>query len=293
MLGGMFGFFNINKPAGLTSHDIVAAVRRRLGRNAKIGHAGTLDPFADGVLVVCVGPATRLADYVQNRPKRYTAEITLGATSSTDDTEGKITPRSAAAPEADAIEKTLRSFVGEIQQRPPIHSAVHVNGRRAYKLARAGEEIELPARAVSVYSIDIVKYDYPSLTIDVSCGSGTYIRSLARDIGEALGVGGYCSKLTRTAVGGFLLADAVDVEKVSPQSEHLISPLAVLENMPKVQIDASEITAICLGRFLRSPQPLSPGEAAAVDCDGNLAAIMTVQQDGMTLKPDKVFCVKQ
>lgn len=291
MLSGMFGFFNINKPVGPSSHGVVGAVRRKLGRKIKVGHAGTLDPFAEGVLVVCIGHATKLADYVQAQPKRYLAEVTFGATSSTDDPEGEITPRSTAtAPDADAVAKAVEQFAGEIQQVPPTHSAVHVNGERAYKLARAGEDIKLTARTVKVHSIDVVKYDYPLLTIDVACGSGTYIRSLARDIGEALGVGGYCSKLTRTAIGKFLVSDAVNVEQIAPESKNLISPLDALDALVKLQLDASGTKSISLGQRITWPQALPPGEAAAIDCDGNLAAIVNVQEDGVTLKPAKVFC---
>jgi len=287
---GMFGFLDINKPAGPTSHDIVAAVRRHLGRKVKVGHAGTLDPFADGVLVVCVGQATRLADYVQAQAKRYRAEITLGATSSTDDPEGEILLwPDVTPPAADATASVIKNFVGEIEQVPPAHSAVHVNGERAYKLARAGHDVELSARKVSIHSIDLVRYDYPTLTIDVSCGSGTYIRSLARDIGEALGVGGYCSRLTRTAVGSFSIDDAVAIEDISP-IDCLISPLVALEALPKIYLDDSQTKSISLGRQVTSSASLPPGEAAAVDSDGNLAAIVSVQADGVTLRPAKVFC---
>ncbi len=169
----MFGFFNINKPLGPTSHVVVAHVRRRVTRKTKVGHAGTLDPFAGGVLVVCVGPATRLADYVQAGPKSYLAEVTLGATSTTDDTEGEITESPAAAPSADAVRNATQRLTGTIQQVPPSHSAVHLGGRRAYKLARQGTRVDLPARQVTIHAIDVVEYEYPRLVLDVACGSGT------------------------------------------------------------------------------------------------------------------------
>ena len=162
----MFGFFNVHKPPGPSSHDIVARLRRQLGGKTRIGHAGTLDPFAGGVLVLCVGPATRLAEYVQVQPKRYAAEITLGATSTTDDVEGEIaeSPNAAAATQ-EAVKKALASFVGDIDQVPPSHSAVHVAGTRAYKLARRGQMLDLPGRRVTIHGIELVSYEFPLLEV--------------------------------------------------------------------------------------------------------------------------------
>ncbi|HOF19452.1 MAG TPA: tRNA pseudouridine(55) synthase TruB, partial [Phycisphaerae bacterium] len=164
----MFGFFNLRKPAGPTSHDMVSAVRRLLPRGTRVGHAGTLDPFADGVLVICVGPAARLAEFVQAAPKRYRAVVTLGATSTTDDPEGEILPREPAPPPSPQdVRQAVARFVGEIPQTPPAHSAVLVNGHRAYKLARAGRELNLRPRVVAIHAIDVIRYDWPRLTLDV------------------------------------------------------------------------------------------------------------------------------
>ncbi len=286
----MFGFFNVNKPSGPTSHDFVAAVRRKLPRGVKVGHAGTLDPFADGVLVLCVGPATRLVNFVQDAPKRYVAQVMLGATSSTDDIEGEITQTTAAtAPEKQAVSQVLEKFVGKIDQIPPTHSAVHVNGQRAYKIARAGEKVELQAKKVEIYSIDLLSYEYPLLKIDVKCGSGTYIRSLARDIGCELSVGGYCSKLTRTEIGSFKIKNAVDVDCLDLQSD-LISPLVALENLEKIQADEADVRRLALGQAVTLEQPCQGNrQCAVVDKHNNLVALANSSENGLMLKPNKVF----
>ncbi|MDY6912982.1 MAG: tRNA pseudouridine(55) synthase TruB, partial [Planctomycetota bacterium] len=243
---------------------------------------------ADGVLVICIGPATRLARYVQAQPKRYRAEITLGATSSTDDCDGKIipTPKGKPAPE-DKLRDTLRRFVGKIKQVPPVHSAVHVAGRRAYKLARAGKQPQRPPRPVVIHAVELVRYEYPTLEIDVRCGSGTYIRSLARDIGTALGVGGYCSSLTRMEVGGFYISDATSLEELSPARD-LISPLAALENHQKVKASPAIVNRLRNGNPVELPEG-PPGEVAVINELGQLVAIATIEDDGRTLRPTKVF----
>jgi len=285
----MFGFFNIAKPSGPTSHDIVDQVRQLLGRGVKVGHAGTLDPFADGVLAVCVGPATRLADYVQSRPKRYAARVSLGAVSATDDPEGPITPTPGAAPPLrQAVEEALAAMVGEIQQSPPAHSAVHVNGNRAYKLARKGRELDIPPRPVVVHEIRLARYEWPVLEIDVRCGGGTYIRALARDIGKSLGVGGYCAALTRTEVGPFHLDQAKKVEALDVQND-LIGPLAALEGLLQVTLTDEDARRIGLGQSVMLRQPAPSGQAAVLGASGELIAIANLEDDGLTLRPDKVF----
>lgn len=294
---GMFGFLNVNKPTGPTSFAAVAAVRRRLARGVKVGHAGTLDPFARGVLVVCVGPATRLVSIVQAMPKRYRAEIMLGATSTTDDVEGEIAPvASARAPDESAVMRAVGPFVGPIQQVPPAFSAVHVNGTRAYKLARTGRMTHLPAREVIVHAIDIVRYAYPRLELDVRCGSGTYIRSLARDIGAALATGGYCTALTRTEVGPFTLADAVELDQADPAA-HLVHPLAALADMPKATLDAAQTARIAMGQPLGrdelAPEPAPDADRIAlVDAQGSLLAIAAPSPDGGAVRPVKVFITR-
>ncbi len=284
----MFGFLNVNKPAGPTSHDIVAQVRRILPRKTKVGHAGTLDPFADGVLVICVGKATRLASYVQASPKRYLAGITLGATSTTDDPEGQITriAQADAPPEA-AITATAKKFVGEIEQVPPAHSAVHVAGVRAYKLARAGEQVTPATRTVTIHAVDVVRYEYPLLEIDVTCGSGTYIRALARDIGRVLGVGGYCSKLTRLAVGQFMIDDAISPDD-SEALRNLHPPLTALGSLPKVQVNSDDEKLISAGRAIEIAPLPDAAEVAVLNDRGELVAIGAIGTDGL-FQPRKVF----
>ncbi len=198
------GIIPIYKPSGMTSHDVIDKLRRQTGER-RIGHAGTLDPLASGVLVVGIGreATRRLAEY-QQQEKEYHAIIRLGATSTTDDAEGEITPQSVTQPPTQQeIERILPQFVGTIQQAPPQHSAVHYHGKRAHERARAGERMNLGTRTVTIKSISITGYRYPELAISVVCESGVYIRSLARDIGAALGTGGYIAALQRTRVGEF------------------------------------------------------------------------------------------
>jgi len=289
----MFGLLNINKPVGPTSHDIVARVRKLVGRKVKVGHAGTLDPFANGVLVVCLGPATRLADYVQRQTKGYRAGITLGAVSNTHDIQGEITERPDAAPvDIDNVRSVLETFAGQIDQVPPAHSAVHVDGRRAYDLARAGHELDLPSRQVNVYHISLATYEYPNLTIEVSCGSGTYIRSLARDIGEKLGVGAYCSNLARTGVGKFDIATAIGPDNLDPAAD-LIDPIEALDALTRIAVDATDRNRLAMGKTVTlsaavdDPTP----EIAVTDISGRLIALakLTDTPDGQLLQPSKVF----
>lgn len=202
--------FAIYKPKGITSHDVVNAVRTHTGEK-RVGHAGTLDPLAEGVLVIGVGrEATKKLAEVVKKEKEYMAEITLGVTSTTDDEEGEKTEQKVARiPTREDIENVVESFSGAIQQVPPVYSAVKIKGEEAYKRVRRGEEVTLKPRAVEVKEIEILKYEFPLLKLRVVTGPGVYIRGLARDIGEKLGVGGYCSQLKRTRVGNFLERDAV------------------------------------------------------------------------------------
>ncbi len=212
----MEGIFAINKPSGPTSHDMVDQVRRATGIK-KVGHAGTLDPLAHGVLVVAIGrQATRQLAEIVNKEKEYIAEIRLGVESTTDDAEGTKIERVFIEPSSlDTILAVKRAFVGKIAQIPPHYSAVHVQGRRAYELAREGQSIQLVPREVEVKLIDIISYTWPILTIRVVTGPGVYIRALARDIGNALGVGGYITDLQRTRVGDYRIADCMDIAELA------------------------------------------------------------------------------
>lgn len=285
----MFGFVNVNKPSGPSSHDIVYRVRRLAGRDVKVGHSGTLDPFAAGVLVVCLGGACRLASLVMNQDKRYVTEIALGATSTTDDRTGEICLVAVeAAPTRAQVEAAVRQFVGHIEQVPPSHSAIYVQGRRAYDIARKGEELTLPPRPVTIHSIDILEYSYPRLKIEVSCACGTYIRSIARDIGQALGTGGYCSELTRTASGDFTLATAVSPEALD-LTRDVISPLTAVAHLPPVQLDAQQVGQLLLGRRVQLLPGLAQGEVAIVDPSGVLLGMGTVDSQLALLQPTKIL----
>ena len=202
----------IDKPAGMTSFGVVARIRRVLSQQAgwkvKVGHTGTLDPFATGLMILVTGKKCREAAMYTKLDKWYEADIRLGQTSTTGDPEGELTSVSDRQPSQLETERVLQQFTGEIRQRPPIFSAIKINGQRAYKLARDGQEIEIPERTVQVYAIELVDYTYPSLKIRAHVSSGTYIRSLAVDIGEKLGVGAYCHELRRTKIAEFDVQNA-------------------------------------------------------------------------------------
>lgn len=214
------GLLLLDKPQGWTSFDVVAKVRgviqREVGHKVKVGHSGTLDPAATGLLVLAIGRATKQLQGLTKLDKTYQAELTLGVTSTTDDSEGEQTPvRDASQPSEEQVQAVLRDLIGAIKQTPPAFSAIKIDGKRAYKLARAGKEVKLEPRVVTIHEITAVNYAYPRLSFEVSVSSGTYIRSLARDIGNALGTGAYLSGLRRTKIDSFDVADAITVEEIS------------------------------------------------------------------------------
>jgi tRNA pseudouridine55 synthase len=206
----------IDKPAGITSFGVVARVRRvlsqQLGKKAKVGHTGTLDPFATGLMIIVTGKECRNAGDYSKLDKEYEATITLGVTSTTGDPEGELTQISTGVPSLDAVQAALQQFTGEITQRPPIYSAIKINGRRAYDLARKGEVFEMPERQVTVFSLDLIEYAYPEIKIRVHVSSGTYIRTLAQDIGAVLETGAYCSQLRRTKVAEYKITEALNLD---------------------------------------------------------------------------------
>lgn len=276
------GLLNVNKPGGITSRRVVDIVQR-LVRPAKAGHAGTLDPLASGVLVVCVGAGTRLIEYVQRMPKRYTGTFLLGRRSPTEDIEGEVellpnAPRPALA----EIEAAAVALTGEILQRPPAFSALKVAGQRAYDLARAGREVELAARPIAVHRLAVARYEYPELVLEIECGSGTYVRSLGRDLAERLGTGAVMSALVRTAIGGFRLEDACDAERLTPQDlpQHLLPLARAVDLLPAVTLSPAEIARIRQGLSISPPQPVEAAELAAFDALGRLVAILTPRGDG-------------
>lgn len=211
------GFLNLNKPLGVSSAHLLNKVKRHLPRGTKLGHAGTLDPLASGVLVAMVGKYTKRCEEVMGQPKQYRAVIRLGATSATDDAEGPITPAEtpSAPPTSALVAEVLTRFVGVIEQLPPAFSALKVGGKRACDRVRAGETVELKPRSIRIDQLLLETYAWPDLTILVDCGRGTYIRSLARDIGAALDTGGYLAGLVRTRVGGFHIEQAATLEMLA------------------------------------------------------------------------------
>jgi tRNA pseudouridine55 synthase len=286
------GLLVIDKPGGITSRDAVDRAQGWFPRGIRIGHTGTLDPLATGVLVLCVGMATRLAEYVQRMPKLYRAGIRLGAASDTDDADGAITAMPAAvAPPREMLERELAAFIGKIAQVPPAFSAAKVTGRRAYQLARKGQEVSLEPRLVAIERIDILAYAYPRLDILVRCGKGTYIRALARDLGRRLGCGGYIAALRRLEIGAFTEADAIALDTDPVQARRrLLPPQAALKHLMPIALAERDATRLLQGQ--RIAVPTRPAESTGaefmvIDDAGRLIAIAKVV-DGK-LVPTKVL----
>jgi tRNA pseudouridine55 synthase len=269
----MFGILNINKPAGWTSRDAVNRVQR-LVRPHKVGHAGTLDPLATGVLVVCIGKATRLIEYVQQQPKEYRATFLLGQTSPSDDIETEITLlEDASLPTREDIQAALPAFIGRIEQVPPAYSAVKIQGQRAYALARKGLEVEIKSRPVEIYELTILSYEYPKIELSIRCGSGTYVRSLGRDLAASLGTGAVMSTLQRTFIGSFEIDSSFSPAEIGiEQLEANLKPAALaVSHLPSHQLNDTEIAELRYGR----PIPLTiESDTAAFDAQGNLLAIL-------------------
>lgn len=294
----MLGLLNIHKPIGMTSRDVVNRVQRII-RPVKVGHAGTLDPLAEGVLVLCLGKATRLISYVQERPKRYLGSFELGKTSTTDDREGEIT-ETGKLPELTRaeLENLLPQFLGEIEQVPPVYSAVHVNGKRAYELARKGAEVELEPRSVHIESLKITAWDFPHFSLEIVCGSGTYIRSLGRDIGKTLGCGGYMTELVRTAIGEFSLEKALHLEDLSLESiaENLIPPGEAVRHLTRGSCDDSQKANILNGKKFESLTPIATDSltqdnrlVAVYDEGDTLVCLAEWDSASNLLQPRQVF----
>jgi tRNA pseudouridine55 synthase len=281
------GLLVIDKPGGITSRDAVNRAQSWFPRGTKIGHTGTLDPLATGVLVVCVGAATRLAEYVQAMGKSYAARFRLGATSTSDDADGAVTETAGAAPvPRDQIEAAIARFVGTIEQLPPAVSALKVGGKRAHDLARKGEAVNLAPRPVRVDAIRVRAYKWPHLDVEVDCGKGTYIRSIARDLGAALGAGGMVQTLRRTRVGPFAVEQSIGVD--APPAELTLRPmLEALAGMPSVRVTADETRRLRQGQ--RLARDLPPGEVALVGETGALVGIGACERGA--IKPQVVFAV--
>jgi tRNA pseudouridine55 synthase len=251
----LVGLLNVNKQPGWTSHDVVARVRR-LSAQRRVGHAGTLDPMAEGVLPVLLGAATRLADLAQAGRKRYTAEVQLGGATTTDDAEGApITTLPVPHLDRTTVEAALRGFTGQIQQRPPAYSAIKSNGQRAYAIARRGGDPDLPPRLVTVYALDLLRLERDRLAIDVECARGTYIRALARDLAVALGTVGHVTRLIRTQVGPLTLESALTLDQLADTGiEHALqSPDVLLGDVPAYLADGPTLHALLNGQPVPVP----------------------------------------
>ncbi len=289
-----FGVLNINKPTGITSRSVVNHVDR-LVRPASSGHAGTLDPLASGVLVLCIGRATRLIEYIQRMPKTYVAKFLLGRTSETEDVEGEVTLLDdPPQPTVGEIEQAAQSFLGQIEQRPPAFSALKVNGRRAYDLARAGEPVELAPRTVRVDRLDVVEYRYPELTLHIECGSGTYVRSLGRDLAESLGTGAVMSELVRTAIGDFHLDRSSDLQQLTIETiaQQIQPATCAIGLLPRIELGEEDLHRVSLGQTIDAALPDGADEVAALDSAGRLRAILVPRSQG-GLRPRRNFPISE
>ena len=292
------GILNIAKPTGVTSMDVVRQVRRACGIR-RVGNAGTLDPMANGVIPVCVGQATRVVEYLMDGVKEYAAGIRFGASTDTYDALGEITRRADASHlDADAVNRALAAFVGAIDQIPPMYSALKKDGKPLYELARAGVEVERKARRVSVHGVTLTDWSAPVATVEIVCGRGFYVRSLAHDLGESLGCGAHLESLTRTRVGPFHLQDAATLEEVATAFENgtwralIHGADAALYAMLPIALDDMQTSMVRNGRALPPgafPAPDAPNERRrAYSSDGRFIAIMRYSDD-RRWTPDKVF----
>jgi tRNA pseudouridine55 synthase len=293
------GILNVDKPPDMTSHDVVDAVRRISGQR-RVGHAGTLDPMATGVLLVCLGQATRVAEYLMAGRKRYRATIVLGATTNTYDADGEVV-RSGGRTDfsRDEIEAALATFVGAIEQVPPIYSALKRDGQPLYKLARQGKSVELEARRVEIDEIVLLDWAEPALIVEVACSPGTYIRSLAHDLGERLGSGAYLGALVRLSSGHFSLEEAVSLARLEEAFEHgeeerYLLPLdEALLDWPALIVGAEEAQRIGQGQDVPGEPPEDGGRepvlGRAYSLDGEFLAILAYDAEAAIWRPKKVF----
>ena len=272
----MFGLLNINKPTGMTSRDVVNHIQR-LVKPHKIGHAGTLDPLATGVLLVTIGQATRLEEFLHRLTKHYRGTFLLGRRSDTEDVTGRVEQMTdATVPTEGQLRGILPRFVGEIDQMPPAFSALKVDGQRAYQLARQGKEVSLAPRRVHIHAIELVSYAYPEFVLDIRCGSGTYIRSLGRDIARALATEAVLSALVRTAIGPFCADEALPLAALHENSlqGHLLPPQLGLPAMPQVLLSPDQVRRVVNGQVIDVPACPDAPEVAALDERGMLIAIL-------------------
>lgn len=300
---GMDGVLVVAKPAGPTSHDVVALVRR-LALTRRIGHGGTLDPFASGVLPLFLGQATRLVEYHLGDEKAYRATMCFGATSTTDDLDGELTRADGPAPSEAAVVAGLAGFLGPQLQQPPPYSAVQIGGRRAYKIARSGEIPELSPRTVMIHQLDLLAWDdtdpsRPIAEVDVRCSAGTYVRAIARDLGDRLGSGAYLCGLVRTGSGPFRLENAVTLDTLRDATasgpdgvRHLLLASDFgLDGIPVIHLSDGEISDASMGRFIRPEAGIgdAPDEGPIRLVDGNGRIVGMGKLDGRRVAPTKML----
>lgn len=286
------GVLPVDKPAGPSSHDMVSAVRRAL-RTRRVGHTGTLDPFASGLLLICVGAATRLAEYLSGLDKQYHATVVLGFATDTDDHTGVPLTTEETLPDASRVlrtdvERVLAGMTGDVLQRPPAYSAKKRDGERAYAAARAGRPLALEPVPVHIDHIDIVHFEPPRVELDVACGSGTYIRAIARDLGQALGMGGHLAALRRTRVGRCVVDHAITPEQLTDADavrRAMIRPADALAHLPRIQVNDEQRSMLRQGRRLRTG--VADADTVVVLAGSELVAIARAA-DGV-LHPRKVF----
>ena len=283
------GVLPIDKPAGPTSHDMVARTRRALGTR-RVGHTGTLDPFASGLLLLCIGRATRIAEYLSGMDKRYSAVVRLGVSTDTLDASGTVTAEhDTTGLTRDAVENALALQRGNILQLPPAYSAKKIRGERAYALARQGRDVDLEPVPVTIHDLTITRFELPDVHLEVTCGSGTYIRAIARDLGDALGVGAHLTALRRTAVGPHSVHGAVTAEELDTRPdrviEAMIPTLDALGAMPHIALSDDDVAHIRHGRAIVRDTDASG--AVALEARGELVAI--AEADAGRIRPRKVF----
>ncbi len=289
------GVLVVDKPVGLSSHDVVQIVRNGT-RIRRAGHTGTLDPRASGVLVVLLGPAVRLSEFVSASDKRYQAVIELGVATDTYDMEGTVLSRSPVEISYEEFEEALQGFIGEFEQKPPAYSAIKVKGRKAYEMARNGEEVDLEPRMVQVHELELLDWDPPEAVIDVQCSSGTYVRSLAHDLGEKLGCGATLTGLRRTKNGQFGLRDAVSLRKLQEAFtngdwyRYLIPAAEALGDWYSVELTVEQVDEVRHGHRIPAAEVMPEGKwARAISEEGELVALVEYDIATNEWQPRKVF----
>ena len=298
------GFLNLYKPVGITSMEALRQVKKVTGQRKKVGHAGTMDPLARGVLPICFGQATRLMEYVVDGTKRYCMDIRLGATTQTYDSEGEITlVREPGYVTPELVKEAFAPFLGAIEQKPPMYSAVKVDGQRLYKLARAGVEIDRAPRSVEIFAIRLTGFNLPTISLEVECGRGVYMRSLAHDLGAALGCGGYVTNLERQYCAGFESSDGITPQDLASEVDRSSNPEAWKSHLFPVDHVLQKFRAVTLGeaaeKGLRNGQAVAAGRAAldagyleqfrAYSQEGRFLALVRHERAGNLWQPIKVF----